>query len=211
MEERMGPAEEVKTIELTQQPDIRTVKIGTLLDSQLESTLVAFLQKNISAFAWDAADMCGISPEVMVHRLSVDPNVRLVKQKKRIFGSERNRAIKEEVEKLLKIEYIRPVQYPEWLADVVLVPKANGKWRMCVDFSDLNKACPKDSYPLPRIDALIDSTSRCELMSFFDSFQGHNQIRLADEDQEKTSFVTDQGNFCYNIMPFGLKNARATY
>ncbi|KAL0319786.1 UNVERIFIED_CONTAM: Pro-Pol polyprotein [Sesamum radiatum] len=82
---------------------------------------------------------------------------------------------------------------------------------MCVDFSDLNKVCPKDSYPLPRIDALIDSTSGCELMSFLDAFQGYNQIRLADEDQEKTSFVTDQGIFCYNIMPFGLKNAGATY
>ncbi|KAL0281764.1 UNVERIFIED_CONTAM: Retrovirus-related Pol polyprotein from transposon opus [Sesamum radiatum] len=82
---------------------------------------------------------------------------------------------------------------------------------MCVDFSDLNKACPKDSYPLPRINALIDSTSGCELMSFLDAFQGYNQICLADEDQEKTSFVTDQGIFCYNVMPFDLKNAGATY
>ncbi|KAL0366949.1 UNVERIFIED_CONTAM: Retrovirus-related Pol polyprotein from transposon [Sesamum radiatum] len=110
----------------------------------------------------------------MVHRLSVDPSMRPVKQKKRVFGSERSREIKEEVEKLLKINYIRPVQYPEWLTNVVPVPKANDKWRMCVDFSDLNKACPKDSYPLPRIDALIDSTSGCELMSFLDSFQGYN-------------------------------------
>ncbi|KAL0345043.1 UNVERIFIED_CONTAM: Transposon Ty3-I Gag-Pol polyprotein [Sesamum radiatum] len=147
----------------------------------------------------------------MVHRLNVNPSMRPVKQKKRTFGNERSRAIKEEVGKLLKINYIRPVQYPEWLANVVLVPKANGKWRMCVDFTDLNKACPKDSYPLPRIDALIDSTSGCELMSFLDAFQGYNQIRLADEDQEKTSFVTDQGTFCYNVMPFGLKNAGATY
>ncbi|KAL0398058.1 UNVERIFIED_CONTAM: Transposon Ty3-G Gag-Pol polyprotein [Sesamum radiatum] len=155
--------------------------------------------------------MGGINPKVMVHRLNVNPSMRPVKQKKRTFGNERSRAIKEEVGKLLKINYIRPVQYPEWLANVVLVPKANGKWRMCVDFTDLNKACPKDSYPLPRIDALIDSTSGCELMSFLDAFQGYNQIRLADEDQEKTSFVTDQGTFCYNVMPFGLKNAGATY
>ncbi|KAL0404309.1 UNVERIFIED_CONTAM: Transposon Ty3-G Gag-Pol polyprotein [Sesamum radiatum] len=155
--------------------------------------------------------MCGINPEIMVHRLSVDPSMRPVNQKKRVFGSERTRAIKEEVEKLLKINYIRPVQYPEWLANVVIVPKANGKWRMCVDFSDLNKACPKDSYPLPRIDALIDSTSGCELISFLDAFQGYNQNRLADEDQEKTNFVIDQGIFCYNVMPFGLKNAGATY
>ncbi|KAL0294602.1 UNVERIFIED_CONTAM: Retrovirus-related Pol polyprotein from transposon opus [Sesamum calycinum] len=82
---------------------------------------------------------------------------------------------------------------------------------MCIDFTDLNKACPKDSYPLPRIDALIDSMSGCELMSFLNAFQGYNQIRLAHDDQEKTSFVTDQGIFCYNVMPFGLKNAGATY
>ncbi|KAL0315001.1 UNVERIFIED_CONTAM: Retrovirus-related Pol polyprotein from transposon [Sesamum calycinum] len=82
---------------------------------------------------------------------------------------------------------------------------------MCIDFTDLNKACPKDSYPLPCIDALIDSTSGCELMSFLDAFQGYNQIRLAHDDQEKTSFVTDQGIFCYNVMPFDLKNAGATY
>ncbi|KAK4409496.1 Transposon Ty3-G Gag-Pol polyprotein [Sesamum angolense] len=147
----------------------------------------------------------------MVHRLNVNPKIRPVKQKKRAFENERIKAIKEEVEKLLRIDYIRPVQYPEWLANVVLVPKPNGKWRMCIDFTDLNKACPKDSYPLPCIDALIDSTSGCELMSFLDAFQGYNQIRLAHDDQEKTSFVTDQGIFCYNVMPFGLKNARATY
>ncbi|KAL0294804.1 UNVERIFIED_CONTAM: Transposon Ty3-G Gag-Pol polyprotein [Sesamum radiatum] len=155
--------------------------------------------------------MQGVSPEIMVHKLNVHPEARPVKQKKRAFGVDRNRIIKEEVEKLLKINYIRPVQYPEWLANVVLVPKNNGKWRMCIDFTDLNRACPKDSFPLPRIDAMIDSTSGCELMSFLDAFQGYNQIRLAPEDQEKTSFVTEQGTYCYTVMPFGLKNAGATY
>ncbi|KAL0433309.1 UNVERIFIED_CONTAM: Transposon Ty3-G Gag-Pol polyprotein [Sesamum latifolium] len=155
--------------------------------------------------------MCGIDPEIMVHRLNMDPSMRPVKQKKRTFGNERSRAIKEEVDKLLRINYRRPIQYPEWLANVVLVPKTNDKWRMCIDFSNLNKACPKDSYPLPRIHALIDSTSGCELMSFLDAFQGYNLIRLADEDPKKTSFVTDQGIFCYNVMPFGLKNAGTTY
>ncbi|KAL0430565.1 UNVERIFIED_CONTAM: Retrovirus-related Pol polyprotein from transposon [Sesamum radiatum] len=129
--------------------------------------------------------MQGISPEVMVHRLNVHPEGRPIKQKKGAFGTDRNRIIKEEVEKLLKINYIRLVQYPEWLANVALVPKSNGKWRMSMDFTDLNRARPKDSFPLPRIDAMIDSTSGCELMSFLDAFQGYNQIRLAPEDQEK--------------------------
>ncbi|KAL0448681.1 UNVERIFIED_CONTAM: hypothetical protein Slati_1424500 [Sesamum latifolium] len=151
--------------------------------------------------------MQGISPKVMVHRLNVHPEARPIKQKKRAFETERNKIIKEQVEKLLKINYIRPVQYPEWLANVVLVPKSNGKRRMCIDFTNLNRTCLKDSFPLP----MIDSTLGCELMSFLDAFQGYNQIRLAPEDQEKTSFVTEQGTYCYTVMPFKLKNAGATY
>ena len=92
-----------------------------------------------------------------------------------------------------------------------MVKKANGKWRMCVDFTDLNKAFPKDSYPLPRIDTLIDSTTRKQLLIFMDAFLGYNQIKMEEADQEKTSFVTSQGLFCYKVMPFGLKNVGATY
>ena len=101
--------------------------------------------------------------------------------------------------------------YPDWLADVVMVKKANGKWRMCVDFMGLNRACPKDSYPLPRIDNLVDSTARHKLLSFMDAFSGYNQIRMEETDQEKTSFVTSQGLFCYKVMSFRLKNTGATY
>ena len=92
-----------------------------------------------------------------------------------------------------------------------MVKKANGKWRMCVDFTDFNKAFPKDSYPLPRIDTLIDSTTRNQLLIFMDAFLGYNQIKMEEADQEKTSFVTSQGLFCYKVMSFGLKNAGATY
>ena len=107
--------------------------------------------------------------------------------------------------------FIREVYYPEWRANVVLVKKANGKWRMCVDFTDLNKACPKDSFPLPRIDQLMDSTAGHKLLTFMDAFSGYNQIKMAEEDQEKTAFITSQGLYCYKVMPFGLKNAGATY
>ena len=92
-----------------------------------------------------------------------------------------------------------------------MVKKANGKWRMCVGFTDLNRACPKDSYPLPRIDTLADSIARHQLLSFMDAFSGYNQIKMEEVNQEKTSFVTSQGLFCYKLMPFGLKNAEATY
>ena len=92
-----------------------------------------------------------------------------------------------------------------------MVKKANGKWRMCVDFMDLNRACPKDSYPLPRIDTLVDSTTRHGLLSFMDVFSSYNHIKMNKEDQERTSFVTSQGLFCYKMMPFGLINAGVTY
>ena len=93
----------------------------------------------------------------------------------------------------------------------MLVKKANGKWRLCIDFTDINKACPKDSFPLPRIDLIVDATTGHELLSFMDAFSGYNQISMDPNDQEKTSFVTAQGTYCYRVLPFGLKNAGATY
>ena len=111
----------------------------------------------------------------------------------------------------MAVKFIREVYYPDWLANVVMVKKANGKWRMCVDFTDLNKACPKDSYPLMRIDQLVDSTAGHKLLSFMDAFWGYSQIKMNGANQEKTSFVTSQGLFCYEVMSFELKNVGATY
>ena len=96
--------------------------------------------------------MPGIDPSVITHHLNAHPSSKPVRQKKRVFAPKRDNAIKEEVQKLTLAKFIRKVYYPDWLANVVMVKKANGKWRMCVDFTDLNKACPKDNYPLPRID-----------------------------------------------------------
>ena len=92
-----------------------------------------------------------------------------------------------------------------------MVKKSNGKWRMCVDFTNLNNACPKDSFPFPRIDQLVDSTAGHELLTFMNAFSGYNQILMKEEGQEKTMFVTSQGLYCYKVMPFGLKNAGTTY
>ncbi|KAG7557017.1 Ribonuclease H domain [Arabidopsis suecica] len=103
------------------------------------------------------------------------------------------------------------VKYPDWLANPVVVKKKNGKWRVCVDFTDINKACPKDSFPLPHIDRLVESTAGNELLTFMDAFSGYNQIMMNPEDEEKTSFITDRGIYCYKVMPFGLKNVKATY
>ena len=109
--------------------------------------------------------MPGINPSVMVHRLNMLPTFPPIRQKKRVFTQERDQAIAEEVRKLQEADFIRKVYYPNWLANVVMVKKAKGKWRMCMDFTDLNKACPKDSYPLPRVDVLVDSTTQYQLLS----------------------------------------------
>uniref|UniRef100_A0A2N9GCU1 Reverse transcriptase domain-containing protein n=1 Tax=Fagus sylvatica TaxID=28930 RepID=A0A2N9GCU1_FAGSY len=106
---------------------------------------------------------------------------------------------------------IRELQYPVWLSNTVVVKKKNGKWRVCIDFTDLNKACPKDPFPLPRIDQLVDSATGDAQLNFLDAFQGYHQILMSVADQEKTSFITPKGAYCYNVMTFGLKNARATY
>ena len=122
--------------------------------------------------------MPDIDPDFLCHHLTMDPKVRPVRQRRRKFNDDRRQIIKEETQKLLSLGHIREIQYLEWLTNVVLVKKANEKWRMCVDFTDLNKACPKDSYPLPNIDALVDIASECRLLSFMDAFSGYNQIRM---------------------------------
>ena len=122
--------------------------------------------------------MGGIDPAVITHKLNTNPSFKPVKQKRRSFAPERQKAINEEVGKLLQAGAIREVEYPEWLANVVLVKKANGKWRLCIDFTDINKACPKDSFPLPRIDLIVDATAGHELLSFMDAFSGYNQISM---------------------------------
>ena len=132
-------------------------------------------------------------------------------RRKRVFAPKRDNAIKEEVQKLTTAQFIWEVYYLDWLVNVVMVKKANGKWRIYVDFTDLNKACPNDSYHLPCIDQLVDSTAGHQLLSFMDAFSGYNQIKMDEANQEKTSFITSQGLFCYKVMPFRLKNAGATY
>ena len=118
--------------------------------------------------------MLGIDLSVITHRLNVYPSSKPVRQKKRVFVPEQDNTIKEEVQKLTTTKFIWEVYYPDWLVNVVMVKKANGKWRMYVDFTDLNKACPKDSHPLHRIDQLVDSTMGHKLLSFMNTFSGYN-------------------------------------
>ena len=155
--------------------------------------------------------MRGVPRELTEHKLNVNPKLKPVKQFLRRFTSERHKAISEEIARLLAVSFIAEVMHPEWLDNPVLILKKNGTWWMCIDFTGLNKACPKDPFALPRIDQLIDSTTGCEVLCFFDAYSVYHQIKMAPKDQEKTSFITPYDTFCYVSMPFGLKNAGATY
>ena len=127
------------------------------------------------------------------------------------MSEDRNKATQSEVQKLLDAGVIREVQYLEWLANVVMVPKKNGNWRMCIDFTTLNKFCPKDEFPLPRIDTLVDAAAGSEMLSMLDCFFGYHQIFMKKSDDEKTSFTTPFGTYCYVRMTEGLCNAGCTF
>ena len=116
-----------------------------------------------------------------------------------------------EVDNLLRVGFIREVKYPQWLANVVVVLKKGSKWQVCVAYTDLNKACPKDSFPLPRIDQIVDVAAGHEILSFLDTLSGYHHILMHPPDVEKTTFITPHGLYCYNVMPFGLKNVGKTY
>ena len=191
--------------------DGKTFKLGWSLSQESQDQVAEVITRHLDAFAWSASDMPGIDPDFLCHRLTMDPQVQPIRQRRRKFNEERHRVVREETKKLLKAGHIREIQYPEWLANVVLVKKASGKWRMCVDFTDLNKACPKDSYPLPSIDALVDSAFGCRLLSFLDVFSGYNQIMMHPRDECKIAFMTELSCYCYKVMPFGLKNVGSTY
>ena len=116
-----------------------------------------------------------------------------------------------EIKWLLATGFIKEVYHPEWIANPILAQKKNKEWRMCIDYTDLNKHFPKDPFGLPRIDEVVDSTVGCELLSFLDCYSDYHQISLKEEDQIKTSFIMPFGAYCYTTMSFGLKNAGVTY
>ncbi|CAA0807105.1 Unknown protein, partial [Striga hermonthica] len=175
----------------------QTTKVGKELEEELRRQLVELLKEFRDIFAFSPEELTGINPEVMEHKLNVDPLKKPVKQRLRHHGAGIDKAIEVEVDKLLKAGNIKEIQFPEWISNTVMVRKALNKWRMCIDFRDLNLACPKDHYPLPRIDQLVDSTAGCELLSMMDASQRYHQIPLAPEDQSKVSFVTSKGMYCY--------------
>jgi hypothetical protein len=147
--------------------------------------LIPFLRANLDVFAWHVSDMSGIPREVIEHKLGIDPAFKPIKQKERRYTPKRRETIRLEVNRLLEVRFIRLVDYLNWLANPVLVEKPDGSWRMCIDYTSLNKACPKDEYPLPHIYQIVDSTTSSEFLSFLDTYLGYHQISLAIDNEEK--------------------------
>ena len=205
------PAEEAKCEDLVKvtigdDPE-KFFQIGSQLPQQESEELIKFLKQNIDIFAWNTYEALGVDPEFICHHLNVNPLIAPKKQPPRRLSKEHAEAVRDEVARLKQARAIKEVFYPEWLANTVVVKKKSGKWRVCVDFTDLNKACPKDPFLILKIDQLVDATVGHPQMSFLDAFQGYHQISMALDNQEKMAFVTSIGNYHYKVMSFGLKNA----
>jgi hypothetical protein len=209
--EKVASADQLKPMLLCEDIADQRVLLGSQLSDEQEKTLIRFLFINKDVFAWTANDHYGVNRDVIEHSLNVDPSFRPRKQRLRKMSDDKAEGARNEVKRLLSAGVIREVTYPEWLANTVMVKKANGKWRMCIDFKDLNKACPKDEFPLPRIDSLVDVVASSKLMSLLDCYSGYHQIWMKKEDEPKTSFITPSGTYCYLRMPEGLKNVGGSF
>jgi hypothetical protein len=209
--EKAASADQPKPMLLCEDIADQRVLLGSQLSDEQEKTLLRFLFNNKDVFAWTTNGLCGVNRDVIEHSLNADPSFRPRKQRLQKMSEDKAEGARNEVKRLLSAGVIREVTYPEWLANTVMVKKANGKWRMCIDFTDLNKACPKDGFALPRIDSLVDAAASSELMSLLDSYYGYHQIWMKKEDEPKTSFITLSGTYCYLWMPEGLKNAGGSF
>ncbi|XP_025703913.1 uncharacterized protein [Arachis hypogaea] len=202
--------EELEEINLGTEEHPRPLFVCKTLGEKEKRDLIALLTEFRDVFAWNYDKMPGLDPNLVTHNLAVRKGATPVKQAPRKFSNEIEAQVKKEIKKLLAAKFVKPIQHPSWLA-IVPVKKKNGQIRCCVDFRDLNKACPKDDFSLPDVDRMVDVTAGFERFSFMDRFSGYNQIRMAPGDKVKTAFRTPVGNFYYTVMPFGLKNAGATY
>ncbi|GKV06953.1 hypothetical protein SLEP1_g18770 [Rubroshorea leprosula] len=187
--------------------------ISGSLEPQTRDQVVRLLHEFKDCFAWDYLEMLGLNRRLVEHKLPIAEGFRPYKQLPRCMSAEVTLKVKEEIERLVKAGFIRTCRYADWLSNVVPVLKKNGKLRVCVDFRNLNLATPKDEYPMPITDLLVDGVARHKILSFMDGHSGYNQIFIADADVPKTAFRCPGavGTFKWVVMPFGLKNAGATY
>ncbi|XP_049394689.1 uncharacterized protein LOC125858980 [Solanum stenotomum] len=203
--------DETEVVNLGDEEIVKETRVSIHLEAKRKQELIELLKQYVDVFAWSYDDMPGLSTDIVSHKLPTDPTCLPVKQKTRKFKPDLSLRIKEEVTKQIEASIVRVTNYPTWLANIVPVPKKDGKIKICVDYRDLSRASPKDDFPLPNIHILIDNCAKHELQSFVDCFAEYHQILMDEDDAEKTTFITPWGVYCYRVMSFGLKNAGATY
>ena len=189
----------------------QNVRVSAKLDPEFKGDVHALLLSFKDVFAWNYSDMKGVDPRFYQHWITLKDDATPIRQHRYRMNPNYAAKVKEEIDKLLKVGFIYPIDKATWLSPIVIVPKKNKKLRVCVDYRKLNAATVFDPFPLPFTNSLLDAVAGHEMYSFLDGFSGYNQVLMAPEDKEKTTFITEWGAFASNVMNFGLKNAPATF
>jgi len=188
----------------------KTLNVNENLEEMQKNQLIEILQKHSSTFAWEYTNMRGIDPKTCIHHIYIEQNASLVRQPQRRMNPNIKYIIKEELQKLLNVNFIYPIFEIQWVSPLVIVPKKNGKWRVCIDYRELKKETLKYHFPLPFIDQVLDTLVGKRYFSFLDGFSGYNQIQVGHKDQDKNIFTCPWGTYAYQLLPFGFCNAPAT-
>jgi hypothetical protein len=206
-------ADELEEIEIGPGDKPQPTFISKKLDPSLRESMIASLKDYSDCFAWDYTEMLGLDRSIVEHRLPLKKGFRPFQQWAREMRTKVLEEVKKEIEKMLEAGFIRPCRYAEWISSIVPVQKKDDWWWVCVDFRDLNRATPKDEYPMSVVETLINAAAGNKILSFMDGNAGYNQIFMALEDIHKTAFRVPSavGLFEYVVMTFGLKNVGATY
>ncbi len=189
--ERATSQEPTEVFNLGDSQDVKEVKIGTLFPPEEKEELVHLLKEYVDVFAWSYQDMPGLSSDIVLHKIPLKPGAKPVRQKLRRLKPDLILRVKDEIRKLWDAGFLGVAEYTEWVVNIVPVEKKeSGKLRVCQDYRPLNEASPKDNFPLPHIDTLVDNTAGNSYFSFMDGFSGYNQIKLDPDDMIKTAFIT---------------------
>ena len=190
---------------------IENVYIGVDCSQDEIREYIELFKEFRDVFAWYYDEMPGIDHRIVEHDIKTYPNAKPVRQRLHTVNPRKAPTIKAEIEKLLKSGFIYPVTLMDWVSKFIPVDKKQGTIWVCTDFKDLTRACPKDNFPTPFIDQILDECVRIEVLSFMDDFYGYNQIQIKLEDQHKIDFIFPWGTFIWRKIPFGLKNVGALF
>ncbi|MCO5548431.1 hypothetical protein L7F22_001887 [Adiantum nelumboides] len=204
-----GP-EDAKKIDLAGK-DPKTAYIATDLSLEEEEELIKLLKEYKDVFSWSYKDLKGVDLEISQHTISLKTDAKPSRQRPYTYNDTFAKRIKEEIDKLMEAEFIYEIKHMNWVSPIVVVPKKNGKLRVCVNLKKVNLATVKDNYPLPITDHVLERVAGKQTYSFLDGLLGYNQLAIALEDQHRMAFSIEWGIYAYRVMPFGLTNAPAMF